>query len=52
MSIKFIVKKIIEIANDESLITDLEEGVVNSSKLYSLNLITNKFLDLYKVLLK
>jgi len=52
MSIKFIVKKIIEIANDESLITDLEEGVENSSKLYSLNLITNKFLDLYKVLLK
>ena len=52
MSIKFIVNKIIEIANDESLITDLEEGVENSSKLYSLNLITNKFLDLYKVLLK
>jgi len=45
-------KKIFEIANDRSLIKILEVGMVNSSKNYDLNLVTNKFLDLYKILLK
>ena len=47
-----IAKKIFEIAHDRSLIKILEVGMVNSSKNYDLNLVTNKFLDLYKILLK
>ena len=47
-----IAKKIFEIAHDRSLIETLEVGMVNSSKNYDLNLVTNKFLDLYKTLLK
>ena len=47
-----IAKKIFEIAYDRSLIKILEVGMVNSSKNYDLNLVTNKFLDLYKILLK
>ena len=45
-------KKIVEIAHDRSLIKILKVGIVNSSKNYDLNLVTNKFLDLYKTLLK
>ena len=45
-------KKIVEIAHDRSLIKILEAGIVNSSKNYDLNLVTNKFLNLYKTLLK
>ena len=45
-------KKIVEIAHDRSLIKILEVGIVNSSKNYDLNLVTNKFLTLYKTLLK
>jgi len=45
-------KKIVEIAHDRSLIKILEVGIVNSSKNYDLNLVTNKFLTLYKTSLK
>ena len=51
-NIELICKKIIEICNDTSLIKNLEEGILNSSKEYDLNLVTNKFLNIYRSLKK
>ena len=43
-------KKIKEISLDSSLIKNLQEGIKNSANEYDLNLVTNKFLNIYKFL--
>ena len=43
-------KKIKEISLDSSLIKNLQEGIKNSTNEYDLNLVTNKFLNIYEFL--
>ena len=51
-SIELLANKISDIANNQSLIESLKEGILISSKQYDLNLITNKFLKIYQSLQK